>query len=126
MDVSLGKLFRLEVLNFPEEDQCKIFEFIKHVQNHGLTDLEGRNKTSEDVPKDDVEFVRKVKTAQAHKLWHYHIGIVDYDFSKPYGDRTSEYVLHYKNEKIPDEIRIVDYSAHPPFRPPSSRYLEDD
>lgn len=125
MKVEIGKLFGREVLNFPPDDQTKILAFINAVKSNGLVNLEGRNKNSDEVPKDDVEFVSKVRTAQAHKLWHYHIGIVDYDLTKPFGNRTSEYVLHYKNEMIPDEIKIVDFSSHPPFRPPTAPYLED-
>lgn len=125
MKVEIGKLFGREVLNFPADDQRKIFSFIVNVQRNGLCNLEGRNKNSENVPTDDIEFVSKVRIAQAHKLWHYHIGIVDYDMTKPHGDRTSEYILHYKNELVAGEIRIVDFSSHPPFRPPTAPYLDD-
>ncbi|WP_447765810.1 hypothetical protein [Enterobacter asburiae] len=125
MIVQIGKLFGKEVLNFPVDDQTKIFSFIKYVQQNGLNGLEGRNKNSENVPTDDPDFVSKVKTAQTHKLWHYHIGIVDYDMTKRFGDRTSEYILHYKNELIAGEIKVVDFSSHPPFRPPSTPYLVD-
>lgn len=125
MNVEIGKLFGREVLNFPPDDQIKIFSFIKHVQDFGLVRLEGRNKNSDEVPTDDIEFISKVRTAQAHKLWHYHIGIVDYDMTKPFGDRTSEYILHYKRELVPNEVKIVDFSSHPPFRPPTAPYLED-
>lgn len=125
MRVEIGKLFGREVLNFPANDQVKIYQFIKHVQQNGLNGLEGRNKNSENVPTEDPDFVLKVRVAQAHKLWHYHIGIVDYDMTKPFGDRTSEYILHYKNELINGEVKVVDFSSHPPFRPPSIQYLDD-
>ncbi|AHF77936.1 Putative phage associated protein [Sodalis praecaptivus] len=125
MKVEIGKLFGRELLNFPPSDQLKIKNFIKHVQAHGLNNLEGRNKNSDNVPTDDKDFVKKVKLAQAHRLWHYHIGIVDYDMTKSFGDRTSEYVLHYKNELSPGELRIIDFSTHPPFRPPTPPYLEE-
>lgn len=125
MRVEIGRLFGREVLNFPPEDQKKIYSFIINVQRNGLTNLEGRNKNSENVPTDDRDFVAKVRIAQTHKLWHYHIGVVDYDMTKPYGDRTSEYILHYKNELEVGVVRIVDFSSHPPFRPPSEPYLND-
>ena len=125
MEVAIGKLFGKEILNFPQNDQLKIYTFINYVKANGLNGLEGRNKNSDNVPTDDRDFVQKVRLAQAHCLWHYHIGIVAYDMSKQFGDRTSEYVLHYKNELKPGEIRIVDFSTHPPFRPPTAPYLED-
>lgn len=123
MRVSLGKQFGKELLNYPKKDKEKIYQFILHVKENGLSGLEGRNKSSDNVHKDDPEYLKKVKLAVQYRLWHYHIGIVEYDYSKPFGDRTSEYVLHYMNELEPKEIKVVDFSAHPPFRPPSASYL---
>ncbi|EIC4352181.1 hypothetical protein LJS80_001116 [Salmonella enterica] len=125
MNVALGKLFSKELLNLPEKDQQKIFSFIRHVQSKGLDGLEGRNKNSDNVPTDDPDFIAKVKIALEHKLWHYHIGITSYNRNKPYGDRTSEYILHYKNQINPGEVKVIDFSLHPPFRPPSPSYLND-
>lgn len=105
MDV--GVLFAKEVLNFPDDDRKKIKAFIDHVKAYGLNGLEGRNKSSDNVPTDDRDFVNKVQVALQLKLWHYHIGIDAYDMSKPFGDRTSEYVLHYMNELIPGEIKCI-------------------
>ena len=121
MDV--GVLFAKEVLNFPDDDRKKIKAFIDHLKANGFNGLEGRNKSSDNVPTDDREFVSKVKVALQYKLWHYHIGIDAYDMTKPFGDRTSEYVLHYMNEYTPGEVKIVDFSSHPPFRPPTPPYL---
>ncbi|OKP31342.1 hypothetical protein [Serratia fonticola] len=123
MIVSLGMQFGKELVNYPDEDKKKIYAFLLHVKNNGFHGLEGRNKSSDNVHKDDPGYLEKVRLAVQHKLWHYHIGIVEYDYSKPHGDRTSEYVLHYMNECIPQEVKIVDFSSHPPFRPPSAAYL---
>ncbi|PHM70397.1 hypothetical protein [Xenorhabdus kozodoii] len=123
MIVKIGIQFAKEILNYPIEDKKKILAFIKHTQQNGLRELEGRNKSSDDVDKDDPFFPTKVKFAQQHKLWHYHIGVVEYDLSKPFGDRTSEYVLHYINQLVPDELKVVDFSGHPPFKMPLSSYL---
>lgn len=72
------------------------------------------------VPKNDPDWLNKVKYAQAYNLWHYHIGIPNYELSEK-GDYTSEYVLHYiKGENF---IKIVDLSAHPPLHLPSLDYL---
>lgn len=46
-----------------------------HVRDFGLHDLVGRNKSSDNVPTDDPNWTAKVKYAQEHNLWHYHIGI---------------------------------------------------
>lgn len=123
MNVLLGKQFAKELLNFPDADRDLIRKFINHVKANGFDGLEGRNKSSDNVPKDDPDFVTKVQLAQRCKLWHYHIGIDEYDYDKPFGDRTSEYVVHYKNEHTPGDIKVVDFSPHPPFRPPSAIYL---
>lgn len=123
MNVQLGKQFGKELIHYPDEDKRKIYAFILYVKNNGLTGLEGRNKSSDNVHKDDPQYPTKVTLAIKHKLWHYHVGVAEYDYSKPYGDRTSEYVLHYMNECIPQEIKVVDFSPHPPFRPPSAAYL---
>lgn len=124
MEVQIGKLFGKELLNFPLGDQLKIKKFIDHVKINGLHKLEGKNKNSDEVPKNDFDFIKKVKLSQAHRLWHYHIGITSYDTQKPFGQRTSKYVLHYKNELEPGEIKIVDFLPHPPFDLPQAAYLE--
>lgn len=123
MKVDVGVLFAKEVLNFPDDDRKKIKAFIDHLKANDFSGLEGRNKSSDNVPTDDRDFVNKVKVALQYRLWHYHIGIDAYDMAKPFGDRTSEYVLHYMNELTPGEIKIVDFSSHPPFRPPTPPYL---
>ena len=122
ISVTLGELFAKELKHFPQSDRLLINKFIVHIQNFGFTNLEGRNKSSDNVYKDDPYFAQKVKYAQENHLWHYHIGILAFDLSKPFGDRTSEYVLHY--QRFSDRIKIVDYSAHPPFNLPSASYLK--
>ncbi|MFW2178182.1 MULTISPECIES: hypothetical protein [unclassified Moraxella] len=121
LKVILGKQFREELRHFPTADQEKIANFIEHVQLHGLNQLEGRNKKSDNVPKDNPNWLSKVKFAQQYNLWHYHIGIPSYDVNTVFGDRTSEYILHYV--LYDDMIKIVDFSDHPPFKLPSESYL---
>ena len=111
-----------ELKHFPKADRQLINKFIVHIQNFDFTNLEGRNKSSDNVHKDDPHFAQKVQYARENHLWHYHIGILAFDLSKPFGDRTSEYVLHY--QRFSDRIKIVDYSAHPPFNLPSASYLK--
>lgn len=121
MDVAIGKLFSEERKNFLESDQLKIANFIFHVNNHGLTNLTGRNKSSADVPKDDPDWLAKVTYAISNKLWHYHIGIPQYNTSLK-GDQVSEYVLHYIREA--NYIKIVRLDDHSPFALPPLKYLE--
>ncbi|SSY70675.1 hypothetical protein [Alysiella crassa] len=122
MNVELGKRFQQELKNYPTADKIKIADFILHIQKHGFTGLAGRNKPSHEVPKDDPKWLEKVQYAQQHRLWHYHIGIPEYDVNKPFGEQTSKYVLHYM--KWDNAIRIVDFSEHPPFSLPTELYLE--
>lgn len=120
LKVTFGIRFKKEMLNFPTEDARKIRHFVKHVKEYGLKNLQGRNKPSDEVPTDDPNWREKVRYAQIHNLWHYHIGIPDYaDGVK--GDKTSEYILHYiRDDRM---IKIVDFNRHPPFRLPTTDYL---
>jgi len=121
MEVLLSKQFKTELKNFPKADQEKIASFILHVQRQGMKNLPGKNKPSHDVPHDDPQWLDKVSYAQQHNLWHYHIGIPQYDTSCQHGEQTSEYILHYiKGDGF---IKIVDFSAHPPFKLPAETYL---
>ena len=120
--VKMGRLFAKYAQNFPERDKRAIKDFIDHIKTKGFSGLEGRNKQSDDVLFSDPDFVKKVEYATNNHLWHYHIGILQYDLTKPYGDRTSEYILHY--QRLGEVVKIVDYSPHPPFQLPTENYLE--
>lgn len=122
MIVAFGDQFKKEYPNYPEDDRKKIYNFVQNVEVNGFIGLEGRNKNSDNVHKDDPQYPTKVAYAQLHMLWHYHIGIIEYDKSKRWGDRTSEYVIHYSLSK-PETCRIVDYNLHPPFTLPSETYI---
>ncbi|MCL1128077.1 hypothetical protein [Shewanella surugensis] len=120
--VDYGRCFLENFKYFPEADKNKITEFIEHYEDHGLVGLPGRIKNSDNVDPNDPEFLSKVKYAQEHKLWHYHLGIPNYDESNSFGDWTSEYLLHYQSVSL-YEIKIVDFDYHPPFSFPESNYL---
>jgi len=120
--VHMGGLFVTEYANFPPEDQGKINSFIERYQKSGFDELLGKNVPSCNVPHDDREFVKKVKYAQKHKLWHYHIGIPDYSLSECKTYKTSEYVLHYQKLSF-NEIKIVDFGYHPPLSLPTESYF---
>lgn len=122
VQVGLGLVFAKRLKNYPKEDRMKILSFMHHVQNNGFDGLEGRNKASDDVDKNDPKYITKVRYARKHVLWHYHIGIECYDMTYPFGERTSKYVLHYSRKEI-DDIKIADMDEHPPFVLPAEDYL---
>ncbi len=122
VEVTLGRLFRKHLQKYPKEDKLKIFKFVRHVEQYGLTNLEGRNKSSADIPKNDPLFASKLERVNKYNLWHYHIGIIHYEGSN-YGDKVSEYVLHYM--RFDNAIKIVDMDDHHPiFRLPTDDYLD--
>ncbi len=86
LTVTYGVKIKKEMLNFPESDLDIIAEFIDHLKQYGFTGLEGRNKSSDEVPTDDPQWREKVAYAQQHNLWHYHIGIPNYQITgREYG-----------------------------------------
>lgn len=128
MRVELGmklihQLQKLVVDKTLEEDQIdKVFNFVEHVKANGLAGLEGRNKDSANVPLDARDYAERVSKAVAKKWWHYHIGINFYETRKNFGDRTSEYVVHYANHS-PYYIRLGKLDYHPPFLLPNDDWL---
>lgn len=63
MKVAFGETFARYYLNFPKADQAKIRAFVNDVETYGLTGLQGRNKNSDNVPKDDANWSQKVAYA---------------------------------------------------------------
>ncbi len=122
IQVYLNPQFAKELQRFPIKDQEKIANFILHIRNYGFVGLAGRNKNSDEVDKDDPEWLDKVTYAQKYNLWHYHIGIPKYDTTKGCGDWTSEYIIHYVMQE--NFVTLVDFNCHPPFKLPSKNYLE--
>ncbi|MDH2927888.1 hypothetical protein [Lonepinella koalarum] len=122
LQVEFATQFKHEFKNLPTADKDKITHFVEHILTNGFIGLEGKNKSSNDVNFNDANYVSKIEYARKYRLWHYHIGIIQYDLTKPYGRRTSEYVLHY--QRLVNMVRIVDLSAHPPFRLPTKDYLK--
>ncbi|WP_230657758.1 hypothetical protein [Psychrobacter sp. I-STPA10] len=120
--VEMGEAFRSEFSNYPSSDKLKIAQFIRHVKQYGFEGLEGKNRRSDGFSNDDPLFTQKMDLVKKYNLWHYHIGIPNYEKSYSGDYKTSEYVLHYM--KGDDYIRIVDISPHPPFKLPDESYLK--
>lgn len=121
LTVKFGEIFINRFNNFPVKDQQKIADFANHIDTKGFGGLPGRNKSSADVDKNDHLFMDKVKYAMEHSLYHYHIGIPEYDKTKQVGNWTSEYILHYKY--LGNEVTILDLDSHPPFTLPDKKFL---
>ncbi|MBM7072825.1 hypothetical protein JQC92_12410 [Shewanella sp. 202IG2-18] len=128
--------FKSKFKNFDKEPKSKLTFFIKTFQEGGFNSIDNviidgykiRNKSSDDVPTDDPNWLEKVKYAQEHKLWHYHAGFYDldcelkgYDISKA-GDLTSQWVIHYQ-KLSENNINIVDVTPHPITELPSEDKL---
>ncbi|MBR5675966.1 MAG: hypothetical protein IKX14_05990 [Neisseriaceae bacterium] len=123
MRVKIGKQVAKIISKLSDDDKEKIRQFIQHVEQNGFEGLAGRNKSSDQVPKGTPNKSNKIKYAQEHNLWHYHIGIPEYiDDGKKKGDKTSQYLIHYiKGDGL---IKIVDFSSHPPFKLPETETME--
>lgn len=121
MKVVFGETFYQHFKNFPKSDQIKIMQFVDNVETYGLENLTGRNKSSDNVPTDDPNWLTKVRYAQQYKLWHYHIGIPNYETATN-GEQVSEYILHY--QRFDNEIRLVSMSYHPPFELPTETEIQ--
>ena len=120
--IEFGQVFLDRFNNYPIVDIEKIKEFTDHITLYGFEGLAGRNKRSDNVDTNDHEFIEKVKHAQKYNLYHYHIGIPEYDKTNGHGEWTSQYILHYKY--LDNVVTIVDLDQHPPFTLPDEEYLK--
>ncbi|VEF08474.1 Uncharacterised protein [Pseudomonas fluorescens] len=121
--VNMSDHFEITYLDMAANELFPVDNFITHVEENGLILLEGRLKKSDDIPTDDGEWLKKVLFVREHNLWHYHIGYPSYDPGKPFGDRTSEYVLHLQRHPCGTKTTIVHWAKHPPFKLPSLDYF---
>lgn len=120
MKVVLSNKFEQKIEQFDLSVQMAVFEFIAHVEQHGLKGLKGRNKSSALVNPHTKRERANFAYAQKYCLWHYHIGIPCYVGSD--GDMTSEYILHY--QRFDDEIVLIALLPHPPFNLPNEQTLQ--
>ncbi|WP_371233608.1 hypothetical protein ACAW63_10895 [Pseudomonas sp. QE6] len=124
LTVELSDFFSANFSQFPHDDKVKIALFIKHCQANGLNGLPGKLKPSTDVPGTDPDYYTKVQYARDNYLWHYHIGIPDYEKLNPFSKvLTSRYVLHFQRFPGNKVIRIVDLDDHRPMTLPKREYM---
>ncbi|EPH3085654.1 TPA: hypothetical protein P1K85_001952 [Klebsiella pneumoniae] len=80
-----------------------------------------RNKSSDDIPASDPEYLKKVKHAVDNSLWHIHAGFYntgnDYPIYNGYrissaNDLVSDWVLHYQSQSS-NGVYFVNASPHP-------------
>lgn len=128
--------FKNKVKNFSREPKKKIVTFMNTFQLGGFSainnvEIDGykvRNKSSDNVPTSDHQFIAKVKLAQRYNLWHYHAGFYNinsdidgYTISDK-GDLTSQWVIHYQFF-TENHINVVDVTPHPPLLLPDEEHL---
>ena len=123
-----GKQFAIEFTNYPVEQQNKILNFIETYQQFGLIDFtkfQGKIKPSW-LGIDKLNPVYDF--TYSNSLWHYHIGIPDYQKSKYNHYLTSDMVLHFQWKKQATHIRILHitwhYKATGEFWLPANEYLK--
>ncbi|MFZ2725788.1 MAG: hypothetical protein WAX77_06040 [Methylococcaceae bacterium] len=130
-EIEMTLIFKDKVKGFAIAEKKKVRRFIELFSNGGFKAIDNyliqsyrvRNKSSDDVDKNDSNFIEKVKYAIENKLWHYHAGF--YNLSNQYPidngyklsekhDLVSQWLIHY--QKLSDsQIVLVDIMPHPPL-----------
>ncbi|WP_066803994.1 hypothetical protein [Moraxella oblonga] len=116
MKVIFADWLKQNFLSLDEVVRLAIVDFAVHVEENGVRELQGRNKSSILPNPTTKKEYKHAKFAQKYCLWHYHLGIPEY-IEQRNGDKTSEYILHYCYYH--DVIVLVDIGTHPPFSLPS-------
>jgi hypothetical protein len=124
-------VFKNKVKGFSISEKRKIKRFIElfaeggfeKIDNYQIQSYRVRNKSSDNVNKDDAAFIEKVSYAIKHNLWHYHAGFYninnEYPIDNGYklseqNDLVSQWLIHYQKLSNSDII-LVDIMPHPPF-----------
>lgn len=122
MNITYSKSFIVKAQSLSNAEKKLIGDFITSLKGSGFRGLPGRNKPSTGVSKNHVDRVKLIQYALLNGLCHYHIGHKSYNTTKPFGDWTSEFVVHYSN-KNPAAVKLVAYGGHPPFKLPRPNEL---
>lgn len=123
MTITYSVLF-LNQLNNYKINNIRYYKIIQKIIIAFATDkvggLQGRNKSS--YPGRSYirtpSYLGNSTLVKDHNLYHYHIGIPEYNIAnRGFGDYTSEYILHYKNN-MPDSVTFLEINKHPAFTLP--------
>jgi hypothetical protein len=130
-DVQITPYCKNKLKNFGLAEKRKIKRFMDEFSKSGFQAIDSytiqgykvRNKSSDDVNKNDADFIKIVKYALTHKLWHYHAGFYnlnnEYPIDNGYklsdkNDLVSQWLIHY--QKLSDtHLVLVDIMPHPPL-----------
>ena len=130
-EIEASDLFKDRLKHLGKAERMKVRRFLAVFQNGGFQAIDShfiesyrvRNKNSDNVRKDDPEFIAKVSFAIKYKLWHYHAGFYNINNNYPIddgyklsdaNDLVSQWLIHY--QKISNShIVLVDLKAHPPL-----------
>lgn len=130
-ELEMTIIFKNKVKNFAIAEKRKIRRFIETFLNGGFDAINNyfiqsykvRNKSSDNIDKNDIDFIEKVKFALHHQLWHYHAGFYninnEYPIDNGYklsdkSDLVSQWLIHY--QKIShSHIILIDIMPHPPL-----------
>ncbi len=122
--------FWRKIKGFSKSSRSKILKIVLEskkgtaaLNNYQIPDsiLPVRNKNSENVDKNDPDFIAKVKFAQANNLWHIHAGFYNiageypiydgYKESTKKVDLVSQWMLHYSVTN--GSVKFHDATTHP-------------
>ncbi|MDO4896301.1 MAG: hypothetical protein Q3971_02965 [Moraxella sp.] len=78
MNVIFSASFQVQFPTLTNAEKQAILAFVRHVEQHGLKGLTGRNKSSTPQNPHTKKERANHAHAQKHCLWHYHIGIPHY------------------------------------------------
>ncbi len=104
--------FSKEFSNYPQDQQDKILEFIEIFEIYGLKGQFPRYPGKISHSWAGLAFIdARYRYAKKHDLWHYHIGIPEYQRKHP-KFLTSDYVLHFQWPDEGTHIDIIDVCYH--------------
>lgn len=109
--ITFSQYFDKIFKNLPIKDQDLILDFQEIYEQHGLSDFtKFKGKIAPSWKGLNLSDSNYHYTKNNH-LWHFHVGIPNYKYSKYNDYLTSDYILHFQKFNNND-IHIVDYSAH--------------
>lgn len=97
-----------------DDDADRVTDFVIHLSQQGFKNLEGRNKRSNEALPDDKRFMSKAQFAIEYKLFHYHVGIDNYEGDE-HGDKKSKYLVHYSFDHVENAAKVICVNYHPNF-----------